>query len=163
MTELTREWIVGVTAAALTVAICDMLVPDGGIKKIVKLAGGMLLLLVSVAPIMNIDSRLEVDGFGLDPVGIEERKEELMVQQEELSKSVIEDSMAAYIEDRAMEIGIVCQAHVTVVKEEDNCFKPESIELTGDWTYQQRTELSMLLEDYFEIAPEKLAFMEAKG
>ena len=37
-----RSWLLGVTAAALVVALAETLAPEGSVKKVCRLAGGIL-------------------------------------------------------------------------------------------------------------------------
>ena len=162
MTEFVREWIVGITCAALIAAICDILIPEGVSRKTLKFAGGILLLLAAVLPILKIDGVLSADNCTQTDMHVDDRKEELIQQKDKLSKSVIEDSIEAYIEDKAMEIGIKCQIYVTAVKSTENYYIPESVVIIGDLTHEQVTELSSLLNSDLRIAPDKQTFKEAE-
>ena len=42
-----RSWLLGVTAAALVVALAETLAPEGSVKKVCRLAGGLALLLAA--------------------------------------------------------------------------------------------------------------------
>ena len=45
-----RSWLLGVTAAALAVALAQALTPEGTVKKVGRLVGGMVLLLAVAKP-----------------------------------------------------------------------------------------------------------------
>lgn len=53
MTEWLREWLLGVVAAAMAVALIQSLTPKGTVGKIGRLAGGLLLLLAIVRPLLG--------------------------------------------------------------------------------------------------------------
>ena len=44
MLELIRQWLLGITAAAMLVALAEALCPDGNIRGILRLTGGLVLL-----------------------------------------------------------------------------------------------------------------------
>ncbi|MDE6590402.1 MAG: stage III sporulation protein AF, partial [Oscillospiraceae bacterium] len=62
-------------------------------------------------------------------------------------QTIIEETAAAYIVDKAEEMGIPCQAEVTFSYDEDGVPCPWEITARGVWTQEQREALSRLLED----------------
>ena len=54
MMALVRQWLLGVTAAALVLALAEALAPEGGAKKVCRLAGGLALLLAAVGPVAGL-------------------------------------------------------------------------------------------------------------
>lgn len=55
MMELLRQWLVGITCAAMIVALADSLTPSGTVRKIGRMAGGLLLLVAVVQPVLHVD------------------------------------------------------------------------------------------------------------
>ena len=53
MMELLRQWLVGVTCAAMIIALADSLTPSGTVRKVGKLVGGLVLLLAVLQPVLN--------------------------------------------------------------------------------------------------------------
>lgn len=53
--ELLRQWLTGVTCAAIIVALADSLMAGGTVRKIGQLAGGLLLLAAVVKPVLEVD------------------------------------------------------------------------------------------------------------
>ena len=49
-----REWLLGVTAAALAVALAQALTPEGTVKKLLRITGGLVLLLAVVRPLKGL-------------------------------------------------------------------------------------------------------------
>ena len=49
-----RSWLLGVTAAALVVALAETLAPEGSVKKVCRLAGGLALLLAALRPLAGM-------------------------------------------------------------------------------------------------------------
>lgn len=55
MLELIRQWLVGITCAAMVVALAEGLTPPGTIRKIGKLTGGLVLLVSILQPVVELD------------------------------------------------------------------------------------------------------------
>lgn len=55
MMDWFRSWLLGVVAAALAVAMAQALTPEGAVKKVGKLVGGLVLLLAVTKPILQLD------------------------------------------------------------------------------------------------------------
>lgn len=45
--EAVRQWLLSVTAAALVLALAEALAPEGGAKRVCRLAGGLALVLAA--------------------------------------------------------------------------------------------------------------------
>ena len=50
-----REWLLGVLCAAVLAALADRLSPQGAAGKIGRMAGGLLLLIAVVRPVVQAD------------------------------------------------------------------------------------------------------------
>ena len=61
MTELARQWLLGVACTALVLAVADSLAPDRSVKKVCRLAGGLALLLAAVSPLLRLEPGALVD------------------------------------------------------------------------------------------------------
>ena len=160
MTELARQWLLGVACTALILAVADSLAPDGSVKKICRLAGGLALLLAAGGPIIRLDSGALADaleGYRAQARGCEETLEE---QNNLFYQAVIEESAAAYIVDKAEELGIFCQAEVTFSYDEDGVPCPWEVTARGDWTDEAREALERLLEDDLGVPPQRQHYEE---
>ena len=51
-----KQWILGITCAALIGALAEALAPPGRVKRVIRLAAGLLLLLAAVKPLGVLDS-----------------------------------------------------------------------------------------------------------
>ena len=145
MTELIRNWLLGVTCAAMVLALAETLAPGGSVKRVCRLAGGLVLLLAAVAPVVNLDE-VELSQLTREyKIETEEYGEELTRQQEILYESIIAEECAAYILDKAEALGMDCGVEVTVAWN-DGVPQPHTVILTGIWTEQQQAELSGIIE-----------------
>ena len=78
MMEAVRQWLLGVACTALVLAAADSLAPEGSVKKICRLAGGLALLLAAVGPVFRLDSGVlanALEGYQVLLQGYEETLE----------------------------------------------------------------------------------------
>lgn len=144
--ELVRNWLIGVTAAAMVVALADSLAPDGAVKKIGKLTGGLLLAIAILQPVVGLnyaalsgiltDYRMEAAGYSTA----------LETENLRLVKTIIEEQTAAYIQDKAAELGVGCTVEVTCRADGDGNPYPASVIVYGDLTREQADTLSRMIE-----------------
>ena len=113
MMETLRGWLLGLTAAALAVSLLTAMLPKGEtIRRIAGLAGGLILLLAVVQPLLR--------------VRWEETYQREMDRQTEAYQAAYADSLsgdiadrtAAYISEKAASLGIDCRVQVEVRTED---------------------------------------------
>ena len=108
MMEMLQGWLLGLTAAALAVSLLTAMLPKGEtIRRIAGLAGGLILLLAVVQPLLRV------------------RWEELTWRYETYQRAYadslsgdIADRTAAYISEKAASLGIDCRVQVEVRTED---------------------------------------------
>lgn len=145
MTELIRNWLLGVTCAAMLLALAEALTPEGSVKRICKLAGGVVLLLAAIGPVAKLE---EADFARITEryqSRAEEYREALDEETENLYETIIAEKTGAYILDKAKELGMTCQVSVTVGWEADGTPRPAAVILRGAWTREQKEELTQII------------------
>lgn len=142
MMELVRSWLMGVTCAAMLLALAEILTPEGSVKRICRLAGGVVLLLAAIGPVAKLEEADFARITGQYKNRAEEYREALDEETENLYESIIEEKTAAYIMDKAEELGMTCQVSVTVGWEPDGTPRPAAVILHGIWTKEQREALT---------------------
>ena len=145
MLELIRHWLVGITCAAMLVALAESLIPAGSIRRIARLTGGLVLLAAILNPLLKLDTtaltralteyKLELSAYSAD---LEEENEILM-------KDIIEEQSGAYIQDKAAALGIDCQVTVEADGEEEWPI-PQSVTVMGSLTAEQQEALERTAE-----------------
>lgn len=161
MTGMVRGWLLGVTAAALVLALAEALAPEGGAKKACRLAGGMALLLAAVGPLAGVlDGGLLVQAAESWHNRAERYELELEEKNDLFYLSIIEEETAAYVMDKAKEFGFDCQAEVTYGYDEDGVPRPWEVTARGNWTREQREQLSRLLEEELGVPPRRQHYEE---
>lgn len=162
MTELIRNWIIGITCAAMIACIPEMLIQKGAVKNITRLAGGLLLLLAAIGPAVKIGNQLECDVAAGSYGYAEIQNADMMQAQLDACRDIIAEAFSAYIEDKADAIGMECSAYVSVYTDEDGLTVPDCVSLYGEWTEVQKEAMSDFLEKDLGIYRENQHF-ERRG
>ena len=147
MMELMRNWILSITCGAMLNAILQMLMPEGGAKKVGGLVGGLLLLVATVQPLMVSDTEVLFSSLTEEWTPSVNGVEHGLSGENELLKSVIEDRTEAYILDKAKELGITCTVHVTCrYEEKSGLFYPDEVTVYGLMKTEDQNRLTHIIE-----------------
>ena len=159
--ELLRQWLTGVTCAAIIVALADSLIAGGTVRRIGRLAGGLLLLAAVVKPVLEVDlTVLSAASLRLEAEAVPAAEEAGL----DLMKSIIGEETGAYILDKAAELGISCQeVRVTCAVEENGVPYPASVVLVGDLTEEEQARLSRRIEADLAIPAERQSYEKGGG
>ena len=118
MMETLRGWLLGLTAAALAVSLLTAMLPKGEtIRRIAGLAGGLILLLAVVQPLLRgrgeLTWRYETYQREMD-----RQTEAYQAAYADSLSGDIADRTAAYISEKAASLGIDCRVQVEVRTED---------------------------------------------
>lgn len=160
MMELMRQWLLGVTCTALVLAIADSLAPEGNVKKVCRLAGGLALLAAAMGPLLRIDEGSLSRAISEYQITVQNYEKELEEKNVLLYQTIIEEQTAAYIVDKAEELGISCQAEVTFAYDEDGMPCPWEVTAWGSWTEEQCGQLMGLVETDLGIPSQRQHYEE---
>ena len=152
-----KNWLLGVTAAALAVSLAQALTPEGTVKKIGRLAGGLVLLLAAVRPLLGLEAPSWQGPEALSPT--------LMAEQagqsgQEVLKTLIAEKAGAYIVDKGQSLGFSCRVEVEVAEDGSGWPVPWQAEISGEWTAQQKKALSQAVEEELGIPAQRQSFRE---
>jgi len=157
MNNWMEQWLMGMACASLVLVVSGALVKSGGGQKVCKLAGSLLLLLVTVGPILRLDQQDWERILQWDTQVMEEAKQGLEERNNLMYESIIEEETEAYILDKADALGVECQVEV-VVQWEDEIPQPWSACVTGTWTQAQQEALAGVLEEDLGIPRQRQSF-----
>ena len=153
---LVREWLLGVTAAAILAALAGSLMPPGAVRQVGKLACGLLLVWAMLRPLLSAGG---TEGISLPDLSGLEQEEQLLRQQTAQSlKAVIESRCAAYIADKAAQLGTLCQVEVECRAGEDGVFLPDQARLYGSFSDAQQSRLTEWIQTDLGIPPERQSY-----
>jgi len=151
MMETIRGWLIGITATAMIAALAENIAPEGSVKRIVKFAGGLLMIIAMIRPVMHLDfSNLSsiLTDYHIDSAGYSKALE---TKNSQLIKSIIEDETSAYIQDKAAQAGASCSVEVVCMCDDAGNLYPGSVCVTGDLTETQTEALRRLIESDLAI------------
>ena len=158
MMELLRQWLTGITCAAIIVALADSLAARGTVRRIGRLAGGLLLLAAVVKPV------LEVDLTALSSANLRLEMEAVLAAEEagqDLMKSIIGRETGAYILDKAAELGLPCrEVQVLCAVGENGMPYPESVVVTGPMSREEQALLARRIEADLAIPAERQSYRD---
>ena len=152
-----EQWLMGVACACLVLVVSGALIKGGGGQQVCKLAGSLLLLLVTVGPVLHMDQTDWQRMMRWDIQVMEEAEQNLSEQNNLLYESIIEQESEAYILDKAKALEVTCQVEV-VVAWEDEIPKPWSACVTGRWSQAQQEALAQVLEQELGIPRQRQNF-----
>ena len=161
MMGLVRQWLLGVTAAALVLALAETLAPEGSVKKVCRLAGGLALLLAAAGPVTGV-----LDGSALTQAVEGWRNQskryelELEEQRDQFYLAIIEEETAAYVMDKARGSGFECAAEVTCGYDENGVPCPWEVTARGEWTPERRAQMERLLEEELGVPAQRQHYEE---
>ena len=161
LTELLGKWLIGVTCAAMPLALAEGLTPAGGPRRAARLAGGLLLLLAVVRPLLKLDGAELTRAVSEYRLEAEWSAQALEMENRERMKDIIEARSAAYIQDKAAAMGIVCGVEVTV-DEAAEYPVPKLVTITGALSREERKALARQIETDFAI-PADRQYYESGG
>ena len=156
MIEQLKLWVLSLAAAALLLGLADALVGQRGMKRVLRLAGGILLIVVLLGPLGQAGS-LDLDGALADYSGAVARREaELREEQEEALSAVIETDLCEYIWDKARELGLDVTVSVATRMGSGGVPIPDRVRIGG--AYDET--LSQWLQEELGLAPEQQIWQE---
>lgn len=156
--DLLRNWLIGIVAAAMLVSVLDTLLPKGGAGKIAKLAGGLVLLLAVVQPLLQLSEEDIGAGWEGYKEELSQYSSDLEVAEENLMEGLIAQQSATYIQDKAMTMGITCTAQVETYPDEDGTLLPYAIVITGDLTQGEQEQLTQIIATDLAIPAERQSY-----
>lgn len=147
-----REWILGLTGAAVLSAVGIALAPEGRVKKAVKLICGAAVLLSLLAGVTDLDMTAYSRSMAEYRMEAERMTREASEKKELLEKEYIEERCRAYILDKAAETGYELK-EVTVGLEwsADGFWYPVEAKLVGEGDESTKKSLSKTIESELGI------------
>lgn len=129
--ELLKEWIMGLAGAGIISAVCLAVTPEGKVKKVVRLACGMLTFLCLISPLTG--GRID---FSEKIAATYAEAEDFMTKTEEtkqnITRTVIHERLKAYISDKGAKLGLeVTDVKLKMRWSTEGFWYPVSAEITA--------------------------------
>ena len=156
MMESLKTWIIGITVASMLLGAADTMVTQSGIKRVLRLAGGILLLIVLLGPLAGISGgEVAFTSAGLQQEA-EALEEQFRQEQQNALAAIIAEEVSAYISDKAQTMGISCEVHVETEVGGEGVPVPVRVRLETPY----HPELSAWIEEELEIPEERQIWQE---
>lgn len=159
MMDAFRIWLIGLMAVSLILTVLSTLLPEGSIKKIAGVTGGLVLLLT----ILRGVSRLDLSGLRLSyddcAQEIDRQMESYRLQSSRDMESLIQVRCGAYISEQAQTLGLSCSPRVETEWTEENI--PVPVAVTMDIPYHAK--LSELISENLGIDAENQKWVTSEG
>lgn len=155
-----RSWLLAVIAAALLCAVADALMPPGAVKRVGRLVCGLVLIGAILSPLAALDlegSQRWLEGY---LVSVRTRETELEETVNDQIKVIIEQKYAAYIVDKAAQLGLTCRARVECGLSEDGLYLPVRTEVTGSMTADVQGRLIRIILSDLGVPAESQIYVE---
>ena len=135
MLELLRRWVMGLTGAAVFCAVATELCPRGPVKGVLRTLCAAVMTAALLSPLLGT----ELPAFPLHLAEYRLRAEEAVRQGQDAARQrdrrIIEERLAAYIWDKARQLGTPMEAvRLTLRWSAEGFWYPESAELDGPYS-----------------------------
>ncbi len=142
--ELLRTWILTVTVSALVIAGAEALMPEGAVKRVGKLTGGLILVLGLLQPLAGLDYQDLYDLVNTLPAGAV-TQESLTREAADPLEGLIEEELSAYIAEKGAALGCPCTARVECIPDGNGVPVPCRVVVTGPFTPDQKRSLQVFI------------------
>lgn len=154
MMEQLRTWLLGIVFAAFATGLANELAPKGREKALIRMVGGVLMLLTLLRPL----GAIEWSEISIPTGGFSQQAEIYRVQQENALSSIIAERLETYIWDKATELGIACTVRVEMSSGESGIPVTQSVEISAAYD----PVLSAWLEEVVGIPAEQQIWLEER-
>ena len=150
-----KSWLFGVIAVCAVLSVAYVFVPKGKFRTIIRCGGGVILLFALLQPLLHTDWPEMVRSYSDWKWELEGENEVYQNQQMTELASIIEEKTAAYIEEKAATLGVVCHAQVKCIERNGVPFPSE---IVMDIAYDDK--LSELIADDLDIPGDQQHWQE---
>ena len=150
------RWLTAVISVSLLCAMAGALMPQGAVKQVGRLVCGLVLLAAILSPLRELDvdaGRRWLDSY-LDSTGQWEAALKETVNRQ--MKTIIEEECAAYIVDKAAQLGLRCTLRVECRETEEGLYLPLRAEVCGPLSDSDQPLLIRLIAEDLGIPEEEI-------
>ena len=155
-----KSWLLAVISVSLLCAVADSLMPSGAVKRVGRLVCGLVLMGAILSPVANLDvdgGRRWLDSYF---ASVRVREAELEETVNGQMKVIIEEEYAAYILDKAAQLGLDCTVRVECRLSEDGLYLPHRTEVAGLGTAAAQKQLIQVIAEDLGVPAERQFYAE---
>ena len=109
-----RQWLLGILAAAMGLSLLYALLPKGAVRAAAKATGGLILLLAVVQPLLRVRWEELTWRYETYQREMDRQTEAYQAAYADSLSGDIADRTAAYISEKAAQLGLSCHPRVEV-------------------------------------------------
>lgn len=152
MTEALKDWMLGLCGAAAVCALALAVCPGGRVKGVLRVVCGAVMTIALLSPAVGFDFAAYSQSLEKYRLGAETAAKAAADKQDILSRTIIEDELAAYILDKAAALGLtLSSAQVSAKWSEDGFWYPYEASLAGAGAEETKKELAEIMESELGI------------
>ena len=140
--NLLKNWLSRLIAVSFLTALTQTLLPDGAIRKIARLCTGLLTALVLLSPLAEADLRDVSASLSRIFVAEQAAAARIGTDNREILAEIIKEKAAAYIWDKAEELGLRPKEIIVCVSDGGAYPYPTAVRYRGKYTAGQQEALS---------------------
>ena len=157
-----RSWLLALVAASLICALADALMPKGAVKRVGRLVCGLVLASAILSPLAGLDVESGQSWLERHLASVEFQRAELEEEVNGQMKVIIEQEYAAYIVDKAAQLGAACSAR-TECRRDGGLYLPQRVEVTGAVPPPLQSELVQIIVRDLGVPEEQIDFSEEEA
>lgn len=146
-----KNYLVAVCAASVLAAFLHTIVPGEKFKRILEFAGGVLLLLVVVSPVVHLEEREIGALFSQYISDSKQLAVNYHTDSREQMDQIITDRCTEYILDKAEMLGMAVSVTVRLDDQAAVSY-PIGVTVDGEYTEMQKVQMSKILEQDIGIS-----------
>ena len=105
-------WLFGIVAASMALSLTYAMVPKGAILSVAKCAGGLILILVMLRPLLSLRAEEFSISYEKWEGDLAARTEDLAEENLREIEELIEGEVGAYISEKGLQLGLTVQPEV---------------------------------------------------
>lgn len=146
MTEVLRGWVLELCGAAAVCAIALAVCPKGRVNGVLRVVCGAVMTIALLAPVVGFDYDIYSESLEKYRIEADEAAGSASKSEDILSRTIIEEECAAYILDKAAELGLSMScAQVSARWSEEGFWYPYEAVLRAAGTQAGKTELAEIV------------------
>lgn len=146
MTETLREWVLGLCGAAVVCALALAVCPKGRVGAVLRVVCGAVMTIALLAPVVAFDFDMYSESLEKYRIEADAAADSASKSEDILSRTIIEEKSAAYILDKAAELGLsMSSVRVSARWSGDGFWYPYEAALEASGSQAGKTELAELV------------------
>ena len=142
-----RSWLLTVIGASLICALADALMPQGPVRRVGRLVCGLVLLGAILSPLTQLDLSSGQRWLEDYLASLDNQEAELTETVNSQMKVIIEQEYAAYIVDKAAQLGVACSVQTECALSEEGLYLPARVRVSGALTEKERARIAQMIEE----------------